>query len=105
LLAAEARRDPNALLKAQHDYLETRIYVVLDPEDAIRAYKRCVLVGDPGADKTTLLKYLALKAARQQLNGLPDFPIHTELNAFAASRYSDILEFISTRWDDRYGFP
>jgi predicted NACHT family NTPase len=105
LLEAEASCDPNALLKAHRKYLETCTSAALDPEDAIRTYKRCVLVGDPGAGKTTLLKYLALKAARQQLNALPDFPIHIELNAFAASRYSDILEFISTRWDDRYGFP
>jgi predicted NACHT family NTPase len=105
LLEAESSRDPNALLKAHRKYLETRTSAALDPEDAIRTYKRCVLVGDPGAGKTTLLKYLALKAARQQLNALPDFPIHIELNAFAASRYSDILEFISTRWDNRYGFP
>ncbi|MBO0795547.1 MAG: NACHT domain-containing protein, partial [Ktedonobacteraceae bacterium] len=65
----------------------------------------CVFTGDPGAGKTTLLRYLTLKAANGQLHNLPDFPIYIELNHFASSGYHDLLDFISTRWDDRYGFP
>src|SRR5207237_1343567 len=53
----------------------------------------------------TLLKHLALKSADGQLNGLPDLPIHIELNVFASSSYDDLLDFAATRWEDRYGFP
>jgi hypothetical protein len=38
-------------------------------------------------------------------NNFLDFPIHIELNAFASSGFHDLLDFASTRWDDRYGFP
>ncbi len=105
LLIAEAQRDPNELLRLSRLRLESRTSNALDPDEAIRKYKRCVIVGDPGAGKTTLLKYLTLKAAEKQLTSLPDVPIHIELNAFASSGYHDLLDFASTRWDDRYAFP
>jgi predicted NACHT family NTPase len=105
LLKAERQRDPNELLRVSRLSLETRASTALDPEEAIRNYHRCVVVGDPGAGKTTLLKHLALKAAKCQFSGLPDFPIHIELSAFAGSSSRDLLDFISTRWEYRYGFP
>lgn len=105
LLVAEAQRDPNELLRVTRFHLERRVSTSLEPDEAIRRYKRCVFVGDPGAGKTTMLKYLALKAAEKQLSGLPDLPVHIELNAFASSDYHDLLDYISIRWDDRYGFP
>src|SRR5262249_38516955 len=105
LIAAETRRDPNALLRVGQLRLESRAKSALDPDEAIRMYKRCVIVGDPGAGKTTLLKYLTLKSAEKQLAGLPDLPIHVELNAFASSGQSDLLEFASSSWDEKYGFP
>ena len=39
------------------------------------------------------------------MRGLPDLPIHIELNAFASSGYHDPRDFVLARWDDRYGFP
>ena len=105
LQAAETRRDPNALLRIGQMRLESRVNSALDPDEAIRMYRRCVIVGDPGAGKTTLLKYLTLKLAEKQLTGLPDLPIHVELNAFASSGQHDLLEFASSSWDEKYGFP
>lgn len=105
LLEAEALRDPNELLRVSSLYLDRRVSSALDPDEAIRLFKRCVFVGDPGAGKTTLLNYITLKAAEKQLDGLPDLPIHVELNAFASSQCLDLLDFASTRWEDRYGFP
>ncbi len=103
-LAAE-RRDPNDMMQASHRYLESRSSSAIDPDAAIRRYKRCVFVGDPGAGKTTLLKYLALRTVGKQLPDIPDIPIHIELNAFATSGYSDLLDFAATTWEDRYSFP
>ena len=105
LVEAEKQRDPNALLRASQKRLERRVSSALDPDEAIRTFTRCVIVGDPGAGKTTLLKYLALKAIDGQLAGLPDLPIHIDLNAFANSTDHNLLDFASTVWEEKYGFP
>jgi hypothetical protein len=102
---AEVRQDPNELLKASQVRLESRASAAIDPGEAIRKYKHCVIVGDPGAGKTTMLKYLTLQAADGQLTDLPDLPIHVELNNFATSTGSDLLEFAASEWDVRYVFP
>ncbi len=105
LAEAQNQSDPNALLLASRRHLEESISAALDPDEAIRQYRHCVFVGDPGAGKTTLLKYLTLNAADGQWAGLPDLPIHVELNAFARSGYYDLLDFVASYWDERYGFP
>ncbi len=102
---AETRLDPNTLLKAGHLRLEQRSSTSLSPEEAFRTHKHSVVVGDPGAGKTTLLKYLALQAIDHHLVGLPDLPIHVELNAFATSGHRDLLEFAAVVWEERYDFP
>ncbi len=96
---------PHALLRADQRQLERWASYPLAPEQALRMYKQCVIVGDPGTGKTTLLKYLTLQAIDQQLRGLPDLPIHVELPAFARSGHRDLLEFASDVWEERYGFP
>ncbi len=96
---------PHALLRADQRQLERWASYPLAPEQALRMYKQCVIVGDPGTGKTTLLKYLTLQAIDQQLRGLPDLPIHVELRAFARSEHCDLLEFASYVWQERYGFP
>ena len=102
---AQTRHDPNALLKASQLHLEHRASAALPPEEALHTHQHCVIVGDPGAGKTTLLKYLALQSVNQQLTDLPDLPIHIELNAFTISGYGNLLEFASSVWEERYGFP
>lgn len=105
LLSAETQQDPSALLQANLVYLEERAHTALEPLEAIFQYTHCVIIGDPGAGKTTLLKFLALQSINKQLSKLPDMSIHIELNAFANSNSTDLLDFASTKWDDRYGFP
>ncbi|HVB24367.1 MAG TPA: HEAT repeat domain-containing protein [Ktedonobacteraceae bacterium] len=105
LRPAANKRDPNDMMQASHRYLESRSSSAIDPDEAIRRYKHCIFVGDPGAGKTTLLKYLAIKSVEKQLPGIPDIPIHIELNAFATSGNSDLLDFAATTWEDRYFFP
>lgn len=104
-LEAESMHDPNELLKASQLRLESRAQAAINPDEAIRKYRHCVVVGDPGAGKTTLLKYLTLNAVDNQLIGLPNFPIHIELNAFASSGHRDPLEFAASVWEKRYSFP
>ncbi len=105
LLAAEAQRDPNALIKAAQLLLDTRSQAAIIPEDALRRYNRCFILGDPGAGKSTLLKYLTLKSVDKQLPNLPDLPIHITLGEFAYSDKSDLIAFAAASWNERYGFP
>jgi HEAT repeat protein/energy-coupling factor transporter ATP-binding protein EcfA2 len=105
LSTAEQQHDPNVVLRANWDYLERRVSSATDPDEAIRKYQHCVILGDPGAGKTTLLKHLALQSAESALKGLPDLPIHIELNAFAAdAEHRDLLDFAAATWDERYAF-
>ena len=105
LYSTQAQRDPNELLRAGRLHLEQRVQAAVDPEAAIVTHRRCVFVGDPGAGKTTMLKYLAIKSANKGCTDLPDLPIHIELSEFAASGSHDLLDVASTRWDNMYGFP
>ena len=105
LLEAEAKADPNELIRAGRLQLESRASAAMDPDVAIHRYKHCVIVGDPGAGKSTLLKYLTLKSIDGQLQDLPDLPIHIELNAFVSSGHQDLLTFTASTWENRYGFP
>lgn len=98
---AATGNDPNELLKASRFRLEQRSITPITPEKALHDHKRCVILGDPGTGKTTLLKYLALRSVDHQF---ADLPIHIELNAFASSGYRDLLEFAASVWEGRYGF-
>src|SRR5260370_9193829 len=92
-------------MQAGRKRLESLASAALDPGEAIRTYKHCVIVGDPGAGKTTLLKYLTLKSLDGHLAGLPELPIHIELNTFVSSQCHDLLDFASTSWEADYNFP
>ncbi len=105
LSEAESVHDPNRLLQANQLYLENRFSAALEPDEAIRRFRHCIVLGDPGAGKTTLLKNLALRSVDRQLVGLPHLPIHIELNAFANSNHSNLIDFAAAQWEKRYGFP
>ncbi|HJT55547.1 MAG TPA: HEAT repeat domain-containing protein [Ktedonobacteraceae bacterium] len=105
LLVATIQQDPTTLIHATQQLQERRYSLIAcDPDEAIRLHKRCVILGDPGAGKSTLLKYLALQSAGNNLQGLPNLPIHIELHHFAASGTEDLLDFAAERWVSNYGF-
>jgi predicted NACHT family NTPase len=74
--AADEQQTPEELLQIVQQSLETRARHALDPDDAISRYRRSVIMGDPGARKSTLLKYFLFQTLEGQLPGLPTLPIH-----------------------------
>ncbi|MGH2496245.1 MAG: NACHT domain-containing protein [Ktedonobacteraceae bacterium] len=118
VLNAQAMRDPNQVFRAERLALERKVGKAIEPEQALRYYQRCVMLGDPGVGKTTMLKYLALKCAAEELRGLSNFPIFIDLNVFVQQLNvatwelhahdtinNPLLVFAAMQWEQRYGFP
>src|SRR5260370_1470208 len=105
LSTAAHQQDPNTFFQADNVNLEQLFITSFAQDVLIRKYRRCVVVGDPGAGKATLLKYLALALVDGKYPDLPDLPIHIELNAFVYSEEQDLLSYAARRWQERYKFP
>ncbi|MCZ4096357.1 NACHT domain-containing protein [Streptomyces sp. H39-C1] len=77
----------------------------LAPMEALQRHQRIVVVGDPGAGKTTMVRHLAFGiATRRGIPGLPDLPAYVELNHFIGSGHTSLLDYLAEFWADRYGF-
>ncbi|MFG2882282.1 NACHT domain-containing protein [Streptomyces sp. NPDC048297] len=75
------------------------------PVDALQHYQRIVVVGDPGAGKTTMLRHLALRmASRAEGEALPGLPAYVELSRYVESGHELILDYVAAHWADQYGF-
>ncbi|MFF7124216.1 NACHT domain-containing protein [Streptomyces sp. NPDC008240] len=75
------------------------------PVDALQRYQRIVVVGDPGAGKTTMLRHLALCMAEQtEGQGLPGLPAYVELFRFIQSEHVSLLDYLAEHWATQYGF-
>ncbi|MGW2959217.1 NACHT domain-containing protein [Streptomyces sp. NPDC001220] len=75
------------------------------PVDALQRYRRIVVVGDPGAGKTTMLRHLALRMATQsEHESLPVLPAYVELFRFVESGHESLLDHLAEHWADQYGF-
>ena len=77
----------------------------MTPEEALLRFHHLAVLGDPGAGKTTLLRYLALLTAQGKLENWPDFPILVPLGHFAAVPQINLLDFVISEIETRYGFP
>jgi hypothetical protein len=100
-----AAGEPTELLRRSQVHIAKRAELPLLPEDALVKFQRIAVLGDPGAGKTTMERYLALKISKQVEPKLSYFPIYVELGRFVDSGKNDLLDFIADDLDDRYGFP
>ena len=100
-----AAGEPTELLRQSQRHLVERATTAMPPEDALAKFRRIVVLGDPGAGKTTMLRYLALKMAKGELSNLPDLPIYVELRRFVDSKMDSLLDFVALDWAERYDFP
>jgi HEAT repeat protein len=83
---------------------ERSLSKVMPPEEALLQFRHLVVLGDPGAGKTTMLRYLTLLAAQGRLENLPNFPILVPLNHFAAIPHINLLDFVISEVEARCGF-
>ncbi|MEV6300036.1 NACHT domain-containing protein [Actinoplanes sp. NPDC051861] len=95
---------PAALLAATAERTIAKHSDAVRPEDALAQHQHIVVLGDPGAGKTTMLKHLAFRMCREENSGLPALPVFVELRRFIDSGLSDILEFAVQECERRYGF-
>jgi hypothetical protein len=103
-IEALATGQPAALLAATAERTVAKHAEAVQPEDALIQFQHVVVLGDPGAGKTTMLKHLAFRICRGELDGLTGVPIFVELRRFIDSGMDDILAFAVKDCDDRYDF-
>jgi predicted NACHT family NTPase len=69
--------------------------------DAVERYTKLIILGKPGAGKTTFLKYLAIQCNRGEFQA-EHVPIFVTLKDFAeAPKQPRLLEYISQQFSDR----
>ena len=100
-----ARGEPEKLLQVSREQLRTKSTGATRPEDALTRFGRIVVLGDPGAGKTTMLRYLAFRAGREELSPGVTLPIYVELRDFIDSRCADLLTYAAGELAQWYGFP
>jgi HEAT repeat protein len=80
------------------------------PEEALIRFHHLAVLGAPGSGKTTMLRYFTLLAAQGKLElgqrpSLSFFPILVPLAHFAAVPQVNLLDFVISGIETRYGFP
>lgn len=103
-IAEIASGEPERLLRISRDLLKTGAAGAIAPEEALRRFQRMVVVGDPGAGKTTMLRHLAFKIAREEMQPGMTFPVYVELRDFVDSGAADLLKHAAAEMNHRYGF-
>ncbi len=78
--------DPDVWIEQERQRRERSVEVIYDPEKAIHRFPRCVIMGDPGAGKTTMLRHLAIMTAQRSMAGMSSIlPVYVELQSFVRS--------------------
>ncbi len=96
---------PNDQYRQEQVRLLERSSRAYDPAEAISKYPLAVIVGDPGAGKTTTLRFLTRQAALGKLKeqGLPDFPIFVPISRLNHSTDDDLTKFLPAFVEKEYG--
>lgn len=102
-IAELASGAPEQILRLSRERLRGRSAESLPPEAALARFTRIVVLGDPGAGKTTMLRYLAFRGAREELDGIT-LPVYVELREFIDSGETDLLAYAAGDMARRYGF-
>jgi HEAT repeat protein len=103
-IAALVGGEPTELLKHSQMRMAERAVVAMEPHDALAKFRRMSILGDPGAGKTTMLRYLALRMAQRGVPNLPGLPVYVELRRFVDSKMGNLLDFVASDWAERFGF-
>jgi len=89
--------DPNEFWLNKQKHRQERSSTAYSPDEALAKYKLLVFIGDPGAGKTTTLRYLTRLCAEGKLtNGLPDLPVYVPINRIPATIGDDLLGWLSS---------
>lgn len=95
--------DPLTLLDREYDAFERRVIFAQNPIEIIGRRKHCIILGEPGIGKTTLLKYLTMRVAKGDIIELCHLlPIYISLKGFKADPNNDLLEFILDKYFKNY---
>ena len=97
--------EPEYLLRISRERLRLEARLAVSPEEALTRFQRAIVVGDPGAGKTTMLRYLAFKIAHEELGSELVMPVYVELREFIEGDYTDLLSHAANDMLNRYGFP
>ncbi|KJU81302.1 signal transduction protein with Nacht domain protein [Candidatus Magnetobacterium bavaricum] len=73
-------------------------------EEALKGYKKVVILGDPGAGKTTMLKHVTLQLADKGIEGVKGIPIFVTLRDYINKFKPDLLDYLDEDLLRRYGF-
>lgn len=92
-----ARRELSDLIRLTRARKKERQTEVLTPEEALARFRRIAVLGDPGAGKTTMLRYLGFTAATEQT-----LPIFVELRRLVRAD-GGLLDYVNALWLERYG--
>ncbi|MEQ8757268.1 MAG: NACHT domain-containing protein [Coleofasciculus sp. G1-WW12-02] len=100
--ASLAEGEPGELLRQFQQRLAEKAATAISPEAALTKHKRITVLGEPGAGKTTILRHLAVRMAKDEPS-LPYLPIYVELK-FLEGNTGNVLEFVAADLAKRYGF-
>jgi len=96
-------QNPQDLLSREQKELEQHIRAASDAVEIIGRHRHCVILGNPGVGKTTLLKCLAIKTAEYKINN-GELPIFVDLNRLATRTNTDLLSFVREIVSKKSGF-
>ena len=96
---------PNLFYAAMQDRLQSRAQTAITPLEMAAKYSHAVVIGDPGAGKSTTLRYLTRQVAvhNPQLAQL-ELPIFVPLEQFARAAQTDLTIFLGDYLESQYNF-